>query len=467
MTSLLLTACSLCCGVLFSLHTIAVEQPDAQCFFAEADGRGGMDLVIIDGRRLDVYPSAQAEKTLSIVLDPESSAVDVADIDGDGLPELIVVARDRLLKYSLDARASREPQVLFSAHSQLSTATPRPYSHVLVVARGGRPLIVLPTTENLELRTSSGEIVESHPIGLDVAHRVSFGQPFSALPVQTPRLGPSGALELHVIQTAAFVPELPEGLAPPDLVGTAQFGGGAAQAALAARKDPPESWPWFRLRPSAPQDDERVFFAYDPDGARETIVRVRRALPTAAGHGRELKLSGPQRYPGLAVPCTTGVPDFNGDGYADLLLWNAVAPVPTVGAVTRAITEGYWAVRLTIHMFDPATGGYSPAPSAVIPLQVPVAWFLADPGAPPVRHLVLDDFNGNERSDLLCAIAPDKLAVWISVPSGIRPDPHQIIQLPGPIQRVELRGDLDGDGRTSLVLSGPKAFYVVRARKGG
>ncbi len=467
MTSLIFAACGFCCGALFSLQTIPVEQPDAQCFFAEADGRGGGDLVVIDGRQLTVHVGAETGGKLSILLDPESSALDIADIDGDGQPDLVVVAGDRVLKYSLEPTASRDPQVLFSTHSQLSAAAPRPFPHVLVLARGGRPLIALPTAEKLELRAPSGELVESHPIGLDAAHRVSFGQPFSALPVQPPRLGLPTALELRVIQTAAFVPDLPEGLAPLDSGVAQQFSGSVAQAAVAARKDPPESWPWFRLHPSGAQDDERVFYAYDPDGARETLVRVRRALPPVAGRGRELKLSGVQRYPGMAVPCATTVPDFNGDGYADLLLWNAAAPVPTVGAISRALTEGYWSVRLTVHLFDPASGRYSPVPFAVIPLQVPVAWFLADPGSPPVRHLVLDEFNGNDRTDLLCATAPDKLAVWVSVPSGIRPDPLQVIQFPGPVQRVELRGDLDGEGRISLVLSGPKTFYILRARKGG
>jgi hypothetical protein len=467
MTSVILAACSLCCGALFSLQTIPVEQPDAQCFFADAEGRGHADLIVIDGHRLSVHPGALAESSLSVLLDPESAAVDLADIDGDGQPDLIVVAGDRVLKYGLTPSAPAEPQVLFSAHCQLSYPVPRPFPHILVVTRGGRPLIALPGTERLELRAPSGEIVESHPIGLDAAHSVSFGQPFSALPVQPPRQGSPGALEMRVLQTAAFVPELPEGLAPPDAVGIPQFGGGAAQAAVAAHRDPPESWPWFRLHPSGPQDDERVYYAYDPDGARETLVRVRRALPAVAGRGRELKLSGAQRYPGLAIPCATDVPDFNGDGYADLILWNAAAPMPTVGAVTRVLTEGYWSIRLTIHLFDPASGRYSPVPFVVIPLQVPIAWFLTDPGGPPVRHLVLDDFNGNDRTDIVCAVAPDKLAVWVAVPSGIRPDPHQVITLPGPIQRVELRGDLDGDGRTSLVLSGPHAYYVLRARKGG
>ncbi len=465
MISLILAAGGLCCGALFSLQTIPVEQPDAQCFFAEADGRGGGDLVVIDGRRLAVHSGAAVEEAFSVVLDPGTTAVDVADIDGDGQPDLIAVAGDRVLDYRLEPQASPEPRVLFSTHSQLSAATPRPFPHVLVVARGGRSLIALPTEEALELRAPSGEIVESHPIGLDAAHRVSFGQPFSALPVRPPRQGSRGALEMRIIQTSAFVPELPEGLVSLDPAGAPQSGGSVAQAA-ASRDDRAESWPWFRLRPSAPQDDERVFFSYDPDGARETLVRVRRALPPVAGRGRELKLSGVQRYPGLAIPCSGTVPDFNGDGYADLLLWNTAAPAPTVGAVTRALTEGFWSVRLTVHLFEPASGRYSPLPYVVIPLQVPVAWFLADPGSPPIRQLVLDEFNGNDRTDLLCATAPDKIAVWVSVPSGIRPDPHQEIQLPGPVRRVELRGDLDGDGRTSLVLSGPNAFYVLRARKG-
>ena len=109
MTPLIVAACGLCCGALFSVQTIPVEQPDAQCFFAEADGRGGVDLVVIDGHRLAVYPGAYAEETLSVQLDPECSAVDIDDIDGDGQPELIAVAGDRVLKYSMEPAASLRP----------------------------------------------------------------------------------------------------------------------------------------------------------------------------------------------------------------------------------------------------------------------------------------------------------------------------------------------------------------------
>ena len=467
MTSLVLAACGLCFGSLFSLHTIPVSQPDAWCFLAEADGRSGADLVVVDGLQLSVYADVGGERSFSVRLDPQTTAIDLADLDGDGQPDLLAVAGDRLLKYSMDSGAGKAPQLLFSAHTQLSAAAPRPFPHVLTITRGGRALIALPAEDRLELRTPAGELVESHAIGLDAAHRVSFGQPFSALPVDPPRLGAPGAFEMRVLQTSAFVPSLPEGLAPVDPAGFTQFGGGAAQAAVAARSDLPESWPWFRLHPSAPQDDERVYFAYDPDGARETLVRVRHAQPPVAGHGRELKLSAVQRYPGLAVPCSTTAPDFNGDGCTDLLLWNAAAPAPTVGAVARAITEGYWSVRLTVHLYEPDQGRYASVPYAVIPLQVPVAWLLADPGGVPVHHLVLDDFNGNSRSDIFCATTPDTVSVWVAVPSGIRPEPHQTLQLPGPVERVELRGDLDGEGRTSVVLGGPGAFYVMRARRGG
>ena len=68
MISLILAAGGFCCGALFSVQTIPVEQPDAQCFFAEADGRRGGDLIVIDaGDCIFVASRGHSEKVKELV----------------------------------------------------------------------------------------------------------------------------------------------------------------------------------------------------------------------------------------------------------------------------------------------------------------------------------------------------------------------------------------------------------------
>lgn len=452
-------------SALFDLHALPYAREDAACFVADANGRGGGDLYVIDGDRLTVYPEGTPAGAWSFPLEPGVSALDVGDLDGDGLPELVAVCGERIVRHSLDPAAGGASETLFTLATRLSAPSPRAFPFVLVVTRDGRPLLALPTEDTLELRTAAGAVAESHPIGPDAAQRVSFGHPFTAMMVDPPRVGPGDSLEIRVSRSQAYIPDLPRDLLPVDPVGSlVRSVPGLQSPAVAA--GPVESWPWIPLRTGGESPDERVYFAHAPDGERGTLLSVRRAVVPAAGTGRELRMSQPRRYPGYALALGDPAPDFNLDGHTDLVFWNATPPAPTVGAVSRALTGGNWPVRLAVHLFDPAKGRHKVRPEAMLEAGVPVPWLLdAAGGAAPLRHIVVADFNGDGRADLGFSPAPNAFWVWMADISGTAPGVVERFTLPGPADGVVFRSDLDGQGRTTVALRGENAFYVLRARR--
>lgn len=466
-----MTLCALLCplsaawlslGALMTLHEIPLEQPDAVCFIADANGRGDGDLFVAGTKDVLIYPGATGEETWRVTFDGPVSALDVADTDGDGLPEMLAVSGRKIQKYALGPEPS-PPVILFEAENQWDAPASSPFPCVLVVPRNGRPLIALPANGALELRSTHGEIMESFPLGPDAARRVSFGRPFTVQSLRHAAADGAGGLEWRVAKVEAFVPRLPGDLAVAEPF-SARQGWGSARMAAAAGKGA-ESWPWLPLRTDK-NSDERVLFAYPPPPARETLIRTRRAQTPGQGSGRELKLSDPQRYPGFLAPPEEILPDFNQDGFADAIFWNAETPAPTVGAVTRAAAGGVWSARLTLHAFLPAQGRYAPEPFTVIPLSLPVGWLAkAFSAEPPLPFLIPADFNGDGRSDLLCPTATDTIGIWVSTPSGMRPAPHETHRFSQPVESVALRADLDRRGRSSVIFRSGGMLHVLRARR--
>lgn len=459
MAAVLLTA-----GAVFDVQEMPVA-PDMpyEVVLADLDGSGKGGLAVVQPDRLVCYFDARSDQTASVSLPPETLVLDIADLTEDGRPEVLALTADRLYSAPVPAAGTEGDswKMLFAVPS-LAVARPAvPVPVPLVVRRPGQAAVVaVMTGGRLRLYRPDGTETASYPAGPEAPAKLSIGSPFVAVSVWPPQRELAG-LEWRVSRHWTGVPVLPEDLPvgrpaePPDRV---QLTG------MARHGDPeaPGTWPVFPLRSDG--NAERVLFLYAADGTADSLVRVRRVF-REAGRESAFRLSTARRYPGRVIPPVDLPPDFNHDGWSDLLLWSADQPAYTVGTLARTMVRQTWPVHLAVHLFDPDRNAFSAAPAWGVTLEVPLPWMLdALADRLPVRHLVCRDFNGDGRVDIGLSEAPDRYRVWCSSPLGLRPESSETVRLSAALEQLQYATDLNRTGRTSLVFRTEQGVAVLRAQ---
>ena len=450
--SLLLVVAS---GALFEVSELPVADPGASCFLVPGvAGRG--EPAVLSGNTLVRYPGADLERATTVELDKGTSAFDVADVDGDDVPELVLVVGEavRVLPYGGKAGTAR---TLFEAKTLFSAAA-TPFPQVIVTWRGGEALLALPREGVLEMRRLDGTVAERYPVGPETRVPVAFNIPFTATPAVPPEVAGPGALELRVSEMRAWQPVTDPEPTADAAPGEAAFRYATQRQAREALDKPAHLWPWI---PLAPDGDTRLRALYATEASRLTVVRVQDERATAGGG--ELHLGPERRYPGQLLGDAGVFPDFNGDGYTDLLLWDAPEPALSVATLTRALATRDWPLRITVHRYDPGRRRFEARAAGAVALRPPVGWFLEQLGKPPVKHLVIADFDGDGLADLGCSPAPRNWQAWCWRESGFGSTPAFTAELDGDIEEVAFEADLGGSGATSIGLRGDGVVYVLRA----
>jgi len=443
----------------FELRSIPLPGPDAHAFAVPVEVGGAADLLVLDAGMLTLYRGGDPTQMRVIPLCAEASAVDIADIHGGGQREALVLCGDRVLHYPLTGEEAPEGVVLFELPTRFSPHEGPPFLHVLVVRREGAPMFALPGEERLELRTPAGVLVESYPLDREAPVHLRYGHPFTVRVVDPPHVAPPGGMELQVSSAATVMPDLPGDLLPGEAHGVVSRRGTPRQLVEAAAQ-PPEAWPWFPLR-TARTGQGRVLYAAGSPTLDETLVRVRRTRVGVGASPDTVEVGPPRRYPGMLLPEQEALPDFNGDGFVDLLLWKSAEPSLTLGTLGRAAVSGTWPIWLTVHLFDTQTGRFEARPAARVRMDAEIRWFLESPGAPPLRHIVLADLTGNGATDLACATAADTYAVWLYHEDGFRSTPDFEQRFSEPISHVAFVADLSGDGGQDIALRTSNSLHIL------
>lgn len=445
-------------GAGFDVRTIPIEHPDAGLVMADADRDGIADFLVLSGSRVVIHGSRWNGAVIEVQLEKGVSAFDVADLDGDGLGELIAVAGGRILRYVLE-QPGKTPtaEVLFSLDTHLSNTSGAPFAHVLTAVHEGQTVLALPRGQGLEYRSIEGELIAVFPVhdpgpGL-------FGPHFSAWNVHPARTGPPNALEYQVdrLRTAALPPSFyPQTSQSPRR--------GQRRATRQQLRDvanrTPESWPWFALR-TAGDSTDRVLYALVQPALTDTVLRIRRRPENRRPLHSESFQIGPRRvYPGRPVPPGDRLPDFNGDGYTDLVLWRTPLPGASVGSFIRVAQRGTWPITLMIHLYDPARGRYAGNAKGRLQCELPVSWYIVQERATPLRNLLFRDFDRDGQTDIAFTSAPNEFALWI-YRDGFAEKPDYTDVFPEAITRIEQVVDRAQNGTLTVVLRGERALYAV------
>ena len=461
-------ACTLGISTLFDVVTIPLDNPDAQVLFAQASADPVAALLVLEGNRLSVH-SATSKGQPAVDLPEGTSVFDVADLDDDSVPELV------LIKGNLVARlpfGQREPSPLFEAETLLSASSRHPKPYTIVVSHEGEKALALPTEEALEIRGIDGALLATYPVAEPENARGFLSASLAAWTVWPPQVAPMGGLEMRLSRIGTFPYELPPALACSSPHSDRPGRRIPASQLMDIADLDPSNWPWFPLR--AGDDAARVLFAPAKPSLRDTLVIVRGKPKRLAPWAAQANQPEPaRRYPGLlvnSVEDTAGwarpgpLPDFNGDGFTDLLLWDAPEPGRSVESLTRAASLRTWPVRVAARLYDAGNQRYESKPSGLIESELPIAWFLLLHRGTPMRSCVLRDFNGDGQTDCGWRCDERRFAVWLYGDRGFTCSPAFSIQLPEPDTHVELVANLDGVRWASIVLRGSRAVYWLYAR---
>lgn len=442
----------------FDVQTIPGNAANTRVFVAQAGAGAASVLLVVSGNMLSIVRGRGQEDTVTFLLEDGTTAIDIADVDGDGTAEIYTVAGKEIRRRSVnpeeDGSASR---VLFSRETLLTTSDGGPRPYVLVIDWEGRPALALPEKDGLSVLSLDGALLKHFP--REKAHL----QPATLhhTVVAPPQAGPPGTLELWA--DVLFAPPRP--LAFGDSVEDAppSYRRATYTQAREASKLPPADWPWFLLAP-AKSPGQRVMYAIAGSNQGDTLVRIRSLESNGNSEtSPPFRYSPQRRYPGTLVSPAGPGPDFNSDGYSDLLLWTSPRPGTSIDSLMRAAQARTWPVRLTTHLFSTAKGIYSGRPTARIELLLPITWSLTPEDGSPLRHMVLRDINGDGHTDLGLATGPRRFALWtykLSGPFSAMPD--YTAELPEAIQGTALVAKV-GDGNTLVIaLRGSKALYLLR-----
>lgn len=443
----------------FGLRTVPLPQPHAHVFLAQADRDVTADVFVLDGSMLTAYPDAGGGTPFQIELLPGTSAFDIVDLDRDGEGEVVAVCGDRIMRYPLSGgKQPVQPEELFSLTTQLGGSSAQPYPCVLAVQNNGGVALALPTEDTLEVRNADGALVAGYPGKTGPPGNESYGWPFSVWPIEPPQVGRLGALEVRVTRVVELAPDLPDDFLPDRLQSLPQRRGTFSQMRDAAGLDP-TTWMWFPLLRNG-GGAKRVLFAL----AGDTLIRLREEQSSQRGLvAGGVKIGPERRYPGTLILPDGDLPDFNGDGFVDLLLWSAPGPGVSIDSLTRVVTSRTWPIRLTVHLFAPDKNRYEPRPAGQVTARVPLPWFFMLESGAPLRNCILRDFDGDGRTDLAVSVSESTFAVWLYQETGFAGNPDQTFSFPERLSGVEFVEDLDGVGRASVALRTQKSVHILYA----
>lgn len=437
-----------CLGAALKVDELPTTHSGASAFSARVDADARADIVIVDGSILTAHFGAGAPEPFKIRLPEGVSAIDIVPLETPGENILVAVSGRRVLRYNLPpAEGQGMPVTIVERSNRLESPSATPFPFVLGVPYEGRNVLALPRENALELWSFTGKKLASYPAAGSGEHEL-----FSASATVQ-----EGGIAFQISSVAAQSPDFPTDTAVNEYPHEFKQPQGNVMRAADALHQSPVIWPWFPLQPDVP-DSARVLYAIAEPG--DTVVRMR-AHGGTENEGDLASYASPKRkYPGAPLFARERLPDFNGDGYTDLLLWKSPLPGTSVDSLARTINGGTWQVRITAHLYSQERGLYEPQPGGKIETRVPIPWFVHREAGAPLRNLVLADLNGDGYDDVAFTPTARTFCIWL-YENGFRADPDYSATLNSKISRVELVTEPGANDMRAVLLRGESAFYLL------
>ncbi|HOJ32476.1 MAG TPA: VCBS repeat-containing protein [Candidatus Hydrogenedentes bacterium] len=445
-------------GAFFDLSSIPLQNEEAVSFLAPISSHSPIALFVVDNDSL-IIQTLRPLANHRIILERGTAAIDVCDLDGDGNSEVVAVCGERIMRYTIPSdETSIPPETLFVASSMWSVSCFQAKPVPLVICVRGEKFVGLPTENAYQLYRFDGTCAFSFPKKEAVHQESPFGQAFS-LDFRGSSTPNSIAMRVYHSRGPSY--DLPDSLVHGDDIPALYKKISFSQHTLLEDVDY-KKWPWFRLH-TKQSPSGRVFYRLIGPGFRETEVVVddAEALQKPDKPLYQERWSA-FKYPGRLFPAGEMVPDFNGDGYADILLFSSPDPLTSTDFWGRFLVDGCWPLRVSVHLFLPEKKRFSPIPASVISLKLPLARFLMYQSEGYLKHVLFRDFDGDGHTDCGWAIKDNEYQIWLWKTDGFSEKPEYVAKFADDIIRIEHCADMTGDGFLSIVFRTNSILYILR-----
>lgn len=429
-------------------QSIRLENDQAYVFSVPLTVETAPRLFVLDGYLLRIYDDSETYSSLDIQLPGAASAVDIYDLDADGTFDVIVVAGTKVLFRAIaPSQAGSAWETIVERTSLYSDTAALPFPQVLAVENEGGPAIALPQLSGFEVWSLDGELRERIGYGQEQDASTVPALPFDVEAVHTDYAGLGNAMVHRVVSQREP--------GPVDATYDGDYSRGAGSVLSDVSDLPSDRWPRFPLRPGS--DDVEVLHAPVPPRFEDTYVRLRTRGP---GEGRP-GVGPPRRYPGRVLTGGHHLPDFNGDGFVDLVAWKAAVPGASFNTLMGAVRDGTWPVTVSVHLYNPKSRLFEAEPFVLIRTELPMEWCETDAVSGPIRNLLFEDINDDGFIDVGFSTNRDEYSVWNYTP-GFNTTPDYVVKADGEIVSIVRGVEFGSERPEKLLLRGPDALYIAR-----
>jgi hypothetical protein len=434
----------------FNVQQYSAESENATLYILPSIVSSAPDIVILDDTALTLHRSNSASKTLSHTIPNNTLFFDLIDTDKNGVPELFVLTPDEIRHYP--ASNNQTTVQLFPITPSLPWSVKQPFLHPLIFPYNDTHLVAIPDRENFILKNLDGKKISSLPKLISDTHSL-----FS-IPIEPNQLAPQGAFEFRIdslLSTLVSVPQELRSKTPKRSFTTV-----TPRQLRDSEQLEFNQWPSFPLEPDSDTPTKVVYASYPPEHIN-TVIRIKRKLPRNTPTTAEpYRYSSKRIYPGMIGISEAGLPDFNNDGFNDLLLWKIPMPGQSVSSLINSVQAQTWPLEISIHLYNQSKGIYEARPTARIKLTVALQYILTRQNQSPLHNLSFEDLNGDGNSDIVFSPRPNQISAWL-FDDSLNNTPDYTSEFSDEVTLITIHRTNTRNHINSVLLRGKRSIYRV------